>query len=66
MAAIMKEVYCPNVDLNKSNAIMKSFCSYHGYKALLYNVSLLKGLYNVSKRGGGEVKTRRGEHLVNS
>ena len=27
MAAIMKEVYCPNVDYNTSNAIMKSFCS---------------------------------------
>ena len=53
MAAIMKEVYCPNVDYNTSNAIMKSFCSYHGYKALLQNVSLLKGLYNVSRRWGG-------------
>ena len=31
----MKEVYCPNVDYNMSNAIMKLFCSYHGYKALL-------------------------------
>ena len=31
----MKEVYCPNVDYNTSNAIMKSFCNYHGYKALL-------------------------------
>ena len=26
----MKEVYCPNVDYNTSNAIIKSFCSYHG------------------------------------
>ena len=35
MAAIMKEVYCPNVDYNMSNDITKLFCSYHGYKALL-------------------------------
>ena len=35
MAAIMKEVYCPYVHYNTSNAIMKSFYSYHGYKALL-------------------------------
>ena len=35
MAVILKEVYCPNVDYNTSNAIMKSFRSYHGCKALL-------------------------------
>ena len=35
MAAIVEEVYCTNVDYNTSNAIMKSFCSYHGFKALL-------------------------------